>query len=105
MHITFLPQQSGSDSHLSALPSCTPSAAPLPGTSCLRLSIWLRLLQKVLICGFGLFTFMVELMRALDAELPSGSEVVLFSQRTTRDTVGEPPPMSLCASGCEPLLP
>ena len=68
-----------------------------PGTPSIRLSVRLHLPQKVLIAGFGQFTFMVELMNALDAELPSGSEVVLFSQRTTRDTVGQPqtPQMSL----------
>lgn len=47
-------------------------------------------LQRVLLCGFGEFTFMVELIRALDHELPQGSDVTLFSQRTTRETVGEP---------------
>ena len=43
----------------------------------------------MLICGFGDFTFMVELLKALDQELPKGSDITLFSERTTRDTIGE----------------
>lgn len=49
---------------------------------------WSICLQRVLICGFGSFTFMVELIRALDHELPRGSDLTLFSERTTRDTIG-----------------
>ncbi|KAK9800761.1 hypothetical protein WJX73_008207 [Symbiochloris irregularis] len=44
--------------------------------------------EKVLIAGFGQFTFMVELLRALDNELTQGSTITLFSERTTKETVG-----------------
>ena len=49
---------------------------------------WVGAPQRVLICGFAEFTFMVELISALDRELPQGSDIMLFSKRTTRDTVG-----------------
>ena len=63
------------------------------------------MLQRVLICGFADFVFMVELIRALDRELPKGSSVTLFSQRTTQDTVGaRHMPAHACTCSCLGLL-
>lgn len=56
-------------------------------------------LQKVLIAGFGQSTFMVELLRALDHELVPGSIVTLFSERTTKETVGA---AFACCDGVRP---
>ena len=41
-------------------------------------------LQSVLICGWADSKWMVDLLRALDVELPRGSEVVLLNMRDTQ---------------------
>ena len=45
-------------------------------------------LQKLLICGFSNMTFMTELVKALDSQLPPGSSLTLFSQHVTPKLVG-----------------
>ncbi len=48
--------------------------------------------QRVLICGWGSSTFMVDLLKALDEELPSGSEVTLFNLRVNDAVIRMPSP-------------
>ena len=45
--------------------------------------------QRVLICGWGSSTFMIDLLRALDLELPLGSEVTLFNLRVNDTVISE----------------
>ena len=47
-------------------------------------------LQSVLICGWADSKWMVDLLRALDVELPRGSEVVLLNMRDTQRVMGAP---------------
>ena len=46
-------------------------------------------IQRVLICGWGSSTFMIDLLRALDLELPLGSEVTLFNLRVNDTVISE----------------
>lgn len=46
-------------------------------------------LQRVLICGWGSSSFMLDLLKALDEELPKGSEVTLFNLRVTSEVVSK----------------
>lgn len=47
----------------------------------------------MLICGWGSSTFMVDLIRALDGELPPGSEVTLFNLRVTDNVISKSRPI------------
>ena len=42
----------------------------------------------MLVCGWGPIQFMTDVLGCLDVELPPGSEVTLFNQRTSADVVG-----------------
>ena len=65
-------------------------------------SVHLRL-QKLLICGFSNMTFMTELVKALDSQLPPGSSLTLFSQHVTPKLVGAH--VEECLSRCESCSP
>ena len=60
---------------------------PLVWEASLSVHVWL---QKLLVCGFSNMTFMTELVKALDSQLPPGSSLTLFSQHVTPKLIGAP---------------
>ena len=67
----------------------------------LKCPMWM---QKILVCGFSDPTFMTELVKALDAQLPPGSSLTLFSHHVTPKRVGVAPVLLSCQTCCM-LLP